>query len=79
MGGTRGVTAPLTQRRISYKFPDLEGIGKIPIRSVAHYITAGESTSTNSLKRLVPYLKSIIAVGEIEASNLYEAFPNLLL
>jgi len=39
----------------------------------------GESTSTNGLKRLVPRLKSIIAVGEMEASDLYETFPDLLL
>ena len=51
----------------------------MPIRSVVHYITVGESTSTNSLKRLVLRLKSIIAVGETEVSNLYKAFPNLLL
>ena len=51
----------------------------MPIRSVVYYIIVGESTSTNSSKRLILRLKSIIAVGEIEASNLYEAFPNLLL
>jgi len=78
IGYTRGITAPLTQRRISYKFLDLRGIGEIPIRSVAHYIMVGESTSTNSLKRLMLRLKSIIAVGEIEVSNLYKTFPNLL-
>ena len=79
MGYTRGITAPLTRRRISYKFSDPRGIGKIPIRSIAHYIIAGESTSTNSLKRLMPRLKSIIAAGEIEASNLYKTFLDLLL
>ena len=51
----------------------------MPIRSVVYYITVGESTSTNSLKRLVPRLKSIIVVGEIEASNLYKPFLDLLL
>ena len=51
----------------------------MPIRSVAYYIKVGKSTSTNSSKRLVLCLKSIIAVGEIEVSDLYEAFPNLLL
>jgi len=49
------------------------------IRSVAYYITVEKSASTNSLKRLIPRLKSIIAVGEIEISNLYKTFPNLLL
>ena len=51
----------------------------MPIRSVVYYITVGESTSTNSLKRLVPRLKSIIAVGKIEASNLHKTFLDLLL
>ena len=51
----------------------------MPIRSVAYYIMVGESTSTNGLKRLVLRLKSIIAAGEIEVSNLYKTFPNLLL
>jgi len=78
-GYTRGIAAPLTRRRISYKFLDLNRIGKIPIRSLAHYIIAGESTSTNSLKYLVPHLKSIIAAGEMEVSNLHETFLDLLL
>jgi hypothetical protein len=51
----------------------------MPIRSLAYYIIVGESTSTNGLKRLILYLKSIIAVGEIEASDLYKTFLNLLL
>ena len=51
----------------------------MPICSVAYYITAGESTSTNSSKRLVLRLKFIIAAGEIEVSDLCEAFPDLLL
>jgi hypothetical protein len=51
----------------------------MPIRSMAHYITVGESTSTNGLKHLVLRLKSIIAVGEIEVSDLYKTFPDLLL
>jgi len=46
----------------------------MPIRNIAHYITVGESTSTNSLKRLMLRLISIIAVGEIEASDLYKTF-----
>ena len=79
IGYARGITAPLTRRRISYKFLDLKGIGKMPIRSLAYYIIAGESTSTNSSKHLVLRLKSIIAVGETEASNLYETFLDLLL
>ena len=78
-GYTRGTAAPLTQQRISYKFLDLRGIGEIPIRSIAHYIIVGESTSTNSLKRLMLRLKSVIAVGEIKVSNLHKTFPDLLL
>ena len=58
---------------------DLRGIGEIPIRSIAYYITVGESTSTNSLKRLILRLKSIIVVGKIEASNLYKTLLDLLL
>ena len=49
------------------------------IYSIAYYIIVGESTSTNSLKRLILYLKSIIVAGEIEVSNLYKTFPDLLL
>jgi hypothetical protein len=51
----------------------------MPIHSVAYCIMAGESTGTNSLKRLMPRLKSIIVVGETEASNLYKTFLDLLL
>ena len=51
----------------------------MPIYSVAYYITVGESTSTNGLKRLVLRLKSIIVAGEIEASDLYKTFLDLLL
>ena len=51
----------------------------MPIYSVAYYITVGESTGTNSLKRLMPRLKSVIAAGETEVSNLYETFLDLLL
>ena len=51
----------------------------MPIHSVVHYITAGESASTNSLKRLVLRLKSVIAAGEIEVSDLYKTFLDLLL
>jgi len=81
MGYTRGIAAPLTLRRISYKFLDLKGIGKMPIRSIAYYIIVGEFTGTNSLKRLVPCFKSIIVIvaGEIEVSNLYKPFLDLLL
>ena len=46
---------------------------------MAYYIAVGESTGTNSSKRLVLRLKSVIAAGEIEVSDLYEAFPDLLL
>ena len=79
VGGTRGVAALLTQRRISYKFLDLKGIGKMPIHSIVHCIMAGESANTNSLKRLVLYFKFVIVVGKTEASDLYEIFLNLLL
>ena len=79
IGGARGVAAPLTRWYISCEFPDLKGIGKMPIRSVAHYITVGDSTGTNGLKRLVLRLKSIIAAGETDTSDLYEAFLDLLL
>jgi hypothetical protein len=51
----------------------------MPICSVAHYITVGESAGTNGLKRLIPRLKSIIVAGEIEASDLYKTFLDLLL
>jgi len=51
----------------------------MPIYSIAYYITVEESTSTNSLKRLILRLKSIIVVGEIEVSNLYKTFLDLLL
>jgi len=51
----------------------------MPIRSMAYYITVRESTGTNSLKRLILYLRSIIAAGEIEISNLYKPFLDLLL
>jgi hypothetical protein len=78
-GCARGIAVPLTRRRISYKFLDLRGIGEIPICSVVYYIIAGESTSTNSLKYLMLRLKSIIAVGEIEVSNLYKTFLDFLL
>ena len=51
----------------------------MPIYSVVYYIIVGESTSTNSLKYLILYLKSIIVVGKIEVSNLYKTFLDLLL
>ena len=51
----------------------------MPICSMAYYIIVGESTGTNSLKRLMLRLKSIIAAGEIEVSNLHKTFPDLLL
>jgi len=51
----------------------------MPIYSIAHCITVGESTGTNSLKRLVPRLESVMAAGEMEISNLYKTFPDLLL
>ena len=51
----------------------------MPIYSVAYYITVGESTSTNSLKYLILYLKSIRAVGKIKVSDLYKTFLDLFL
>jgi hypothetical protein len=51
----------------------------MPIRSIAYYITAGESTSTNGSKYLVLRLKSVIVAGKTEVSNLYETFLDLLL
>ena len=51
----------------------------MPIYSIVYYITVGESTSTNSLKHLIVRLKSIIAAGKIEVSNLYKTFLDLLL
>ena len=51
----------------------------MPIHSVGYYITVEESTGTNSLKYLIPRLKSVIAAGEIEVSNLYKTFLDLLL
>jgi hypothetical protein len=79
MGYAGGIIAPLTRQHISCKYLDLKGIGKMPICSIAHYITVGESAGTNSLKYLVPRLMSIIAAGEIEVSNLYKTFLDLLL
>jgi len=51
----------------------------MPIYSMVYYITAGGSTSTNGLKRLVLYLGFIIIAGEIEVSNLYKTFLDFLL
>ena len=78
-GYTRGVAAPSTRRRISCEFSDLRGIGEMPIRSVAHCTTAGESAGTNSSKRLVLRLKSAIAAGKTEVSDLHKTFLDLLL
>jgi len=51
----------------------------MPIRSVAYCITVGESAGTDGSKRLVPRLKSIMAAGEMEASDLHKTFLDLLL
>jgi len=51
----------------------------MPIRSVAYCIMVGESASTNSLKRLMLRLESVIAAGETEISGLYKTFSDLLL
>jgi len=79
VGCARGVAVPLTRRRTSYEFPDPEGIGKMPIRSIVYCITVEESAGTNGLKRLVPRLESVMAVGKMEISNLYKTFSDLLL
>jgi len=50
----------------------------MPIYSIVYYIIVGESTSTNGLKYLMLYLVSIIVAGEIEISNLYKTFLDLL-
>lgn len=63
-GYARGIAAPLTQRRISYKFLDLEGIGEMPIYSIVYGITVGESTGINSLKHLMLRFTSVIAVAK---------------
>ena len=74
MGGAKGVTVFLTQWCINYKFLDLKGIGKMPIHSLVYCIMAGEFTSIDGLKHLVPYFKSVIVVGEMEVSDLYKTF-----
>jgi len=51
----------------------------MPIRSIAHCIIVGESTGTNSLKRLMLYLIFVIVVDKIKVSDLYETFLDLLL
>ena len=51
----------------------------MPIYSMIYYIIVGESTNTNRLKRLILRLKSIIAAGKIEVSDLYKTFLNILL
>jgi len=50
----------------------------MPIRSIAHYITVGESASTSSLKYLILRLISVIVAGEIEVSNLHKTFLDFL-
>jgi hypothetical protein len=51
----------------------------MPIYSIAHYITVGESASINSLKYLIPRLISIMTAGEIEVSDLHKTFLDFLL
>jgi len=51
----------------------------MPIHSIVYCTTVGKSAGINSLKRLVPRLESVIVAGEIEISNLYKTFLNLLL
>ena len=46
----------------------------MPIYSLVYYIIVGESASTNSLKYLILYFKSIMAAGKIKVSNLYKTF-----
>ena len=51
----------------------------MPIHSLIHYTTAGESASINSLKYFILRLKSAIAADKTEVSNLYKTFPDLFL
>ena len=51
----------------------------MPIYSLTHCTTAGESVSINSLKYFVLYFKFIIAAGKIKVNNLYKTFLDLLL
>jgi hypothetical protein len=51
----------------------------MPIYSIVHHITAGESASINSLKHLILYLRSIIAAGKIKVNNLHKTFLDFLL
>ena len=51
----------------------------MPIYSLVYCIMAEESASINGLKYLMPRLKSAMVAGEMEVSNLYKIFPNLLL
>ena len=76
---TKGITVPLTQQYISYKFLNLEGIGKMPIYILIHCIMVEESANINSLKHFILRLKSIIVAGKTEVNNLYKTFLNLFL
>ena len=51
----------------------------MPIHNIVYCTTAGESASTNNLKCLIPHLKSAMAAGKMEASDLYKIFLDLLL
>jgi len=73
-GYTGGIIVLLTQQRISYEFPDLKGINKIFIYSMAHYIIIKEFTSTDSSKRLILRLIFILVASKIKTSNLHETF-----
>ena len=50
----------------------------MPIYSMAYYITVGESVGTDGLKHFILRLKSIIAAGKIEVSNLHKTFLDFL-
>jgi hypothetical protein len=51
----------------------------MPIYNIIYCIIVGEFTGINSLKYFVLYFISTIVVDEMEASNLYKTFLNLLL
>jgi len=46
----------------------------MPIYSVAHYITVGESAGINGLKCLMLRLIFVLAISKIEISDLHEIF-----
>ena len=51
----------------------------MPIYSLVHCTTAGESASTDSLKYFILCLKSAMVAGEMEVNNLYKTFLDFFL